>query len=64
MAMNASALAEEMVTQLQSKGFVTTNEFAKTQEMCEALATAIVNHITSNAETTPGGATTHTHQIT
>lgn len=63
MAMNASALASEMIAQLEAHGFITTNEYAKTQELCQALAAAIVSHITSNAETTPGGTTVHNHQI-
>ena len=54
--MNASGLAAEMESELQAQGFVTNNEHSKTQQMCQALATAIVNHIQANAKAIdPGG---------
>lgn len=65
MAMNAEGLAGEMVAALQGAGFDTANEHAKTAEMCQALAAAVVAHIQANATANdPGGTSPGQHPIT
>lgn len=50
MAMNASTLASAIVSQLQSQGFATTNPHAWLEDFAQAVATAVVNHLTANAK--------------
>lgn len=50
MAMNQSALKGLMISKLQAAGFDTNNEHAKTEEFCEAIAAAVVEHIQSSAK--------------
>lgn len=50
MAMSASALSGEIKNQLVAAGFVVTGEHSKVDALCDAIATAVVNHIQSNAK--------------
>lgn len=65
MALSDSSLKTKIISELQAKGFDTGNEFAKTQQMAEAIAKAIVDEITSNAEVTvTGGSSAGSYKVT
>lgn len=65
MAMSASGLADEMVSELKSQGFDVENPHAKTKEMCDALAKAVVSHLKANAQAVvAGGSSSGNHPIT
>lgn len=55
MALNNRALTAMIVTQLEKQGFETTGEDSKAEELAEAIATAVVSHITASAEVTVAG---------
>lgn len=50
MALNSATLKTELVTKLKAQGFKTDNEHAKTADMAQAIAEAVVEHILANAE--------------
>ncbi len=49
MALDAGILSALMKTNLQSQGFVT-GEYESWEKLCDALAEAIVTHITTSAQ--------------
>ncbi len=50
MALDPDSLKNKIVTELQAKGFVTEGKFAKSGDLAEAIANAVVAEITANAE--------------
>ncbi len=50
MALSDSSLKSQIVTELEARGFVTTGEFAKSADFAEAIAVAVVEEITQNAQ--------------
>jgi hypothetical protein len=50
MALSDSVLKELIVTEMESKGFVTSGEHARSEQLAEAIAKAVVSHITSSAD--------------
>ena len=50
MPLNAEALESAIISKLKSEGFVTNNQYAKTEKMAKAIAEAVVEHITANAQ--------------
>ncbi|WED23500.1 hypothetical protein L3Q72_19870 [Vibrio sp. JC009] len=50
MALSNSSLKQKIITEMESKGFVTTGQFAKTADMAEAIAKAVVDEITQNGQ--------------
>ncbi len=50
MALDPSSLKAKIVAQLEAKGFVVTGEFAKSADMAEAIAIAVVAEIIENAQ--------------
>ncbi|EOX4919510.1 hypothetical protein [Vibrio alginolyticus] len=50
MAMSKASLKEKLENELQSQGFVLTGEFAMAGKMAEAIANAVYDEITQNAE--------------
>ena len=49
MALSKESLKAKIVLELNAKGFVTEGEFARSAEMAEAIANAVVDEITQNA---------------
>ncbi len=49
MALSDSVLKDLIVTEMRSRGFVTTGEHARSEQLAEAIAKAVVSHITSSA---------------
>ncbi len=50
MALDPDSLKEKVVTELKSKGFVTEGKFAKSGDLAEAIAKAVVAEIIENGE--------------
>ncbi|EOV0867760.1 TPA: hypothetical protein NJ528_002458 [Vibrio parahaemolyticus] len=50
MAMSKSSLKEKLESELEAQGFVLTGEFAMAGKMAEAVANAVYDEITQNAE--------------
>lgn len=50
MAMNATALKGELISVLQTQGFATNSNHAWLEQFAQAIATAVVNHLTANAK--------------
>ncbi|EHH2490358.1 hypothetical protein J7X65_000996 [Vibrio parahaemolyticus] len=50
MAMSKASLKAKLETELQAQGFVLTGEFAMAGKMAEAIANAVYDEITQNAE--------------
>ncbi|ELP3327522.1 hypothetical protein AB0533_001612 [Vibrio parahaemolyticus] len=50
MAMSKASLKQKLETELQAQGFVLTGEFAMAGKMAEAIANAVYDEITQNAE--------------
>ncbi|ANU36275.1 hypothetical protein [Vibrio scophthalmi] len=50
MAITKHSLKQKIVKELNAKGFVTEGEFARSAEMAEAIANAVVDEITQNSE--------------
>lgn len=49
MALSKASLKTKIVNEMKAKGFVTDGEFAKSADLAEAIANAIVDEITANA---------------
>lgn len=49
MALSDSTLKSMIVSELQAQGFVTSGEHARSEQLAEAIAKAVVAHITSAA---------------
>ena len=64
MALNDSALKSLIVANLGAAGFDVQNQHAKTAELAEAIAKAVVTHITANAQVTvTGGSSSGTYTV-
>lgn len=50
MALSKASLKQKIVTELQAQGFVTSGTHARSAEMAEAIANAVVEEITQNAQ--------------
>lgn len=50
MALSDSILKSMIVSELQAQGFVTGGEHARSEQLAEAIAKAVVAHITAAAE--------------
>lgn len=67
MPLSKSGLKGEILTELQAQGFTITGTYAWSQKFAEAVANAVVDHITNNAlVTTTSGAPNgeHTGNVT
>jgi hypothetical protein len=69
MALSADVLKSLIVSEFTAKGFKTTGDHSKNADLAEAIAKAIVNHITTSAivsttVTTSAGSGTGTGKIT
>lgn len=64
MALSQSSLKSKIETQLQNAGFVLTGEHSRASAMAQAIATAVVDEITSNAQViVAGGSSSGTYQV-
>lgn len=50
MALSKSSLKDRILSELQGQGFVTTGNHAKSDELAQAIANAVVDEITANAK--------------
>lgn len=50
MALNKALLKTEIIAEMEGLGFNTGNGFSKMPQLAEAIANAVVAHITTNAE--------------
>ncbi|EHR5476968.1 hypothetical protein ACJO15_11740 [Vibrio parahaemolyticus] len=65
MAMSKASLKQKLETELQAQGFVLTGEFAMAGKMAEAIANAVYDEITQNAEVPViGGSSAGTYSVT
>ncbi|SHF51404.1 hypothetical protein [Vibrio gazogenes] len=55
MALSKPSLKKRIITELKGQGFVTEGEHARSEELATALANAIVDEITQNAEAIVSG---------
>lgn len=62
MALDSQRLAQQVINKLPNS-FDINNQYSQLRPLIEAIADAVIEEITSNAETTPAGATTHAHKI-
>ncbi|GIU12868.1 MULTISPECIES: hypothetical protein [Shewanella] len=64
MALSQSSLESKLVSELESRGFVTTGPHAFAGKMAEAIAAAVVAEITSNAQVqVTGGSSAGTYKV-
>ncbi len=64
MAISKSSLKKKIETELKAKGFVLDGEFAMAGMMAEAIANAVVDEITQNAEVqVTGGSSAGTYKV-
>ncbi|MCR9932616.1 hypothetical protein [Vibrio antiquarius] len=64
MAMSKASLKEKLENELQAQGFVLDGEFAMAGKMAEAIANAVVDEMTSNAEVPVSkGSSSGTYQV-
>ncbi|MCR9966028.1 hypothetical protein [Vibrio antiquarius] len=65
MAMSKASLKTKLESELQAQGFVLTGEFAMAGKMAEAIANAVYDEITQNAEVpVSSGSSAGTYQVT
>ncbi|EGR0992877.1 TPA: hypothetical protein NKV81_004482 [Vibrio parahaemolyticus] len=65
MALESSALEQLIVTKLNAAGFKTDGKHAHAKVMANAIAEAVVEHITGNAEVpVTGGSSAGTYKVT
>ncbi len=50
MALDKESLKNRIITELEARGFVTSGKFAQSGNMAEAIANAVVDEITQNAQ--------------
>lgn len=50
MALSKSSLKDRILSELEGQGFVTTGNYAKSDELAQAIANAVVDQITANAK--------------
>ena len=64
MAISKDSLKQKIETELKAKGFVLEGEFAMAGMMAEAIANAVVDEITKNAEVqVTGGSSAGTYKV-
>ncbi|TCT61938.1 hypothetical protein [Vibrio crassostreae] len=64
MAISKGSLKQKIETELKDKGFVLDGEFAMAGMMAEAIANAVVDEITQNAEVkVTGGSSAGTYKV-
>ncbi|EAP92911.1 hypothetical protein [Vibrio splendidus] len=64
MAISKSSLKQKIETELKAKGFVLDGEFAMAGMMAEAIANAVVDEITQNADVkVTGGSSAGTYKV-
>jgi len=64
MALSKDSLKGRIITELQARGFVTEGDHAMAGQMAEAIASAVVDEITSNAQVpVPGGSSSGTYKV-
>ncbi|PTP02624.1 hypothetical protein CWN85_08510 [Vibrio splendidus] len=64
MAISKGSLKQKIETELKAKGFVLDGEFAMAGMMAEAIANAVVDEITQNAEVqVTGGSSAATYKV-
>ena len=64
MAISKASLKQKIETELKAKGFVLDGEFAMAGMMAEAIANAVVDEITQNAEVqVTGGSSAGSYQV-
>lgn len=64
MALSKSALKTKIETELQAQGIVITGEHARAANLAEAIANAVVDEITANAQVTvTGGSSSGTYSV-
>ncbi len=64
MAISKGSLKQKIETELKAKGFVLDGEFAMAGMMAEAIANAVVDEITQNAEVqVTGGSSAGTYKV-
>ncbi|MEZ8662313.1 hypothetical protein AB6D63_02640 [Vibrio splendidus] len=64
MAISKGSLKKKIETELKAKGFVLDGEFAMAGMMAEAIANAVVDEITQNAEVkVTGGSSAGTYKV-
>lgn len=64
MAISKSSLKKKIETELKAKGFVLDGEFAMAGMMAEAIANAVVDEITQNADVqVTGGSSAGTYKV-
>ncbi len=65
MALNPATLKGLIITELQAKGFATEGEHSKNADLAEAIAKAVVTHITTMAVVpVSGGSSAGNYQVT
>lgn len=65
MALSKASLKQKIETEMKAQGFVLEGEFAMAGRMAEAIANAVVDEITQNAQVTvTGGSSTGTYKVT
>jgi hypothetical protein len=65
MAMSKDSLKAKLESELQAQGFVLTGEFAMAGKMAEAIANAVYDEITQNAEVpVTGGSSVGNYSVT
>ncbi|MDW1958038.1 hypothetical protein [Vibrio sp. 661] len=65
MAMSKASLKEKLESELEAQGFVLTGEFAMAGKMAEAIANAVYDEITQNAEVSvTGGSSEGSYSVT
>ncbi len=55
MALSSGALKDLIIGKLATQGFITAEPHSKVDELVEAIATAVVTHITAEAEVNVAG---------
>ncbi|MFT6986223.1 MAG: hypothetical protein ACJAT7_002046 [Psychromonas sp.] len=64
MSLSKSSLKQKLETELQAQGFVLTGEFAMASKLAEAIANAVVDEITQNAQVAvTGGSSAGTYKV-
>ncbi|QXO19199.1 hypothetical protein [Vibrio ostreae] len=65
MALSKASLKQKIETEMKAKGFVLEGEFAMAGRMAEAIANAVVDEITQNAQVpVTGGSSAGTYKVT
>lgn len=65
MALSSGSLENKIVSELQARGFITEGEHAKAALMAAAIAAAVIDEITSNAQVViASGSSAGTYAVT